>query len=264
MLIKLVKYDLKWLLKIILIFLSLGVLFSFLGRVMNLLPNSIFFEIIKGIFVSAGISLSCSAIVNSIIRPWVRLTNNMYKDESYLTNTLPISRNTHYLSKCISGLICLVISVVVTIINLFILYYSKENILVIKEALNMMSSTLNISVVLFLILVFFVVLLELLFILQCGYFGIIYGHTHNKNKFRNSFMFGLICYMIASIISIIIMVIVSLFDDGLKSIILGGTTVIEFELLKVLMIFASIIYVIYVVALYFINSKILKKGINIE
>ena len=264
MLVKLLKYDLKWLLKIVCVFLIIGIVFSVLGRLLEFCPNSLFFNIIKGIVKGIGLALTISALFNSVIRPWVRLTNNMYNDESYLSNTLPVSRSKHYLSKCLSGLICVVLSVTVLLLNVFIMYYSKSNIQLLKDSLNLVATTLDVSIIGFILLVFLVILFEVLFILQCGYFGIILGHTYNKIKLLKTFIFGFGSYMVCSTVSLILIVIMSLFNEGLASVVLGGSTVIEFGLLKFLMIYVCVVYVIYIAVLYYINNKILSKGINIE
>ncbi|MDB7984914.1 hypothetical protein [Faecalicoccus pleomorphus] len=46
--------------------------------------------------------------------------NSMLKDEGYLTNTLPVSRNTLIVSKEIAGLILFLISIVLFILSLFV------------------------------------------------------------------------------------------------------------------------------------------------
>lgn len=261
---KLLKYDLKWLLKVICIFSGIGTAFGVLSRVLELCTDSLFFDIVIAIFKGTSLSLTISALFNSIIRGWVRLGSNMYKDESYLTNTLPIPRTTHYLSKCLSGLICVVLATFVILLNIVVMYYSKENLQFLKESLNLLSTTLDVSIIWFIILIFIVVLLEALFILQCGYFGIIYGNTFNKSKVLNSFIFGGVGYMLSSILLVIILIFGSLFNDSLSSIILGGSTQVEFGVLKGIMIYVCVLYAIYIGIFYYINYKSLKKGINID
>ena len=142
MLKKLLKYDLRWLLKIIVIFHGLGLFFAVTGRLIDLLPESLFFTIISAIFKGTSISMVVSSIINTIIRSWVRFTNNLYKDESYLTHTLPIKKETHFLSKVLSSIIVIAISVVVCIISLVIMYLNKNTIEIIKQGLNILSKNL--------------------------------------------------------------------------------------------------------------------------
>ena len=102
MLKKLVKYDLKWLLKVIVIFLALGIFFATTGRLLDLISDSLVFSIVSAICKGAALSMLISGLFNLVIRSWVRIILNLYKDEAYLTHTLPIKRETHYLSKVLS------------------------------------------------------------------------------------------------------------------------------------------------------------------
>lgn len=264
MLKKLIKYDTKWTLKNIYIFIGLGLFFGIVARLLDLAPDSLFFKIVKGIFKGASLSMTISALVNSIIRPWVRMELNMYKDQAYLTHTIPVSRSIIYLSKFLNALICIVLSSAVLLIDLFIMYYSKETIETLKLSLNMLATTLDVSVVLFIVLVSFVVLVEALFIVQCGYFGIVYGNSYNKNKGAKTFIYGFASYIVSTFVTLIVLIIWSLFDKELHGVVFGGNSNIDFSLIKVLMIFSIIIYVIYIMVLYYLSNKKLTKGINID
>ena len=264
MLIKLLKYDLKWTLKTIYVFLGLGLFFGILGRLLNLCFDSLFFDIVSAIFIGAGLSLTISGIINVIIRSWVRFTMNLYKDESYLTNTLPIERNIHYLSKALHSIIGVVISTFVLVVNLFIMYYSEETLELLKSSLNILSDTLDISLFWFIFLVVAVVFMEILFIIECGYFGIIFGYSHNNKKGLYTFIYGFVAYMVCTLMTFILLAIFTLFNEGLYDIIFVGNTMIEFGLLKGIIVFALVIYTVYTIVLYLISNWKFKKGINID
>ena len=154
MLRKLLKYDLKWSLQIIAVFLGLGVFFAVCGRLLDFAPDSLFFDVVIGICKGASLSLTITGLVNAILRSWIRFVLNSYKDESYLTNTLPVERSTIYLSKVINALICILISLLTLAVNLFIMHYSKETIDWIKTSISTMSNVLDTSVVELIILYF--------------------------------------------------------------------------------------------------------------
>ena len=108
---KLIKHDLKWILKLILIYCFLGIFFAVTGRLFGLIENSMFFDIISKICNGISIAMLINAIVNAVIRGWVRVIYNLYKDESYLTHTLPIEKNTQFLAKVLSILITMLIAI---------------------------------------------------------------------------------------------------------------------------------------------------------
>lgn len=264
MLKKLLKYDLRWLLKIIVIFHGLGLFFACIGRLIDLLPESLFFTIISGIFKGTSISMVVSSIINTIIRSWVRFTNNLYKDESYLTHTLPIKKETHFLSKVLSSIIVIGISVVVCIISVVIMYLNKNTIELIKQSLNILSKNLNGSIVLLILLVLLVLFLEVVFIVLCGLFGIVYGNSFNQKKLLKSFVFGFMIYMICTITTLIILLVSTIFIKDLHNIIFTSNPVVTFGLLIGLLVFAFVIYLIYCLVIYLLTLKKLKKGVNVD
>ena len=266
MLKKLIKYDLKWLLKVIVIFLVLGTAFSVIGRLFQLIPDSIIFDIISKICKGTAISLLISAIINTIMRGWVRTTTNLYKDESYLTHTLPIERKTHFLSKVISITIIMILSFLVLFANLFIMYYSKENMEMLKQALNLVSSTLDSSISGVIIVMLVVITLEVLFLVFCGLFGIVLGHRFNEKKILKSLLFGLMVYGISSTVSLVVMIFASLFSTELQNLLFNSTqvTVMDMSLFIYILWGCAVIYLVYCLVLYFITSKIFNKGVNVD
>lgn len=264
MLKKLIKYDLKWSFKVVSIFLGLGFAFAVLGKLFSLIENSTVFNIISLICNGTALSLIISGLINCIIRSWVRIITNLYKDESYLTHTLPISRETHYLSKIISFMITVLVSIIILVISVFIMYYSKNTIELIKQSLNLISQTLNSSVTLLIILIVLVLLLEIIFIVFCGNFGIVLGHTYNRKKGSKSFLFGLMAYGIANATSITILMISSIFSKDVKDLLFGGNDKMDYSLLIVMLWGCVILYSIYNVVLYLLTNNIFKKGINVD
>ena len=114
MLRKLLKYDLKSIFKVLIIFYILAMLFGVLTRVFFSFENSLMLQILGEIAQGAAISMMCSTLINNIMRMWVRFKAHFYSDESYLTHTLPVEKSTHYLSKILT-----------TIINLFTSFFKK-------------------------------------------------------------------------------------------------------------------------------------------
>ena len=114
MLKKLLKYDLKWIYKVILVFYALAIFFALLSFGLSKAENSTLLNVLAQISCGFTVAMVANCIVNSIMRSWVRFRNNMYKDESYLTHTLPVSRNTVFLSKTLSAFICTFISTAVS------------------------------------------------------------------------------------------------------------------------------------------------------
>ena len=109
MLRKLLKYDLKYMFKFLIIFYSLAIFFGTLTRIFLSIENSLIMNIIGQVCSGAAISMMFSILINNLMRFWVRFRSNFYGDESYLTHTLPISKSTLYLSKALTSIISLLV-----------------------------------------------------------------------------------------------------------------------------------------------------------
>lgn len=264
MLKKLIKYDFIWVIKIVVIFMILGLSFAIIGRLFSLIPDSFFFDLLSKICNGTALSLLISAMINAIMRSWARLTVNLFKDESYLTHTLPVDKLSQYLSKVLTLILSIVITFVVLFIGLIIMYYSKETFEAIKSSLNIISDTLNSSVFGLILVVALLVLLEFTFMGACGNFGIIYGNTFNQKKMVKSIIYGIISYAVISIFSLVILLITSLFSDGVKGLLFGGSTIIDISIMKTIMWCCIGLYFIFNIVLFTISYKIFKKGVNID
>lgn len=143
------------------------------------------FNVVGSICSGCAIAMMVSCLINTLMRAWVRFLRNIYKDEAYLTHTLPVEKKTVYLSKVLSAIICSFTTMTAIILCLFICYYSEKNMMVLKELLELAANTYNTTVISLLLTVTFVLFLEIVFILLLGYVGIIMGHRSNKTKWQN-------------------------------------------------------------------------------
>ena len=116
---KLLKYDLKWVYKLVGIFYGLAIIFSVIGRAFGEIENSLVFGIVSKISFGIAISMMVSSLINCVMRLWVRFIRNIYKDESYLTHTLPVKKQEIFASKVITGVVSIFTSMVVIIVCLF-------------------------------------------------------------------------------------------------------------------------------------------------
>lgn len=264
MLTKLIKYDIKWLMKIIVIFLGIGLIFTLAAAFFELFNESLIFDIISKICKGTALSMLISAIFNVVIRGWVRFSTNLYKDESYLSHTLPISKTTHLASKVITSVVSVLVCCVVLFISILIMYIDKDTITKIKEMFNLLSTTLNGSVYGLLILCLFLIVFEVIYIMFCGNLGIVLGHRFNKNKMGRSILFGIVIYFIGSIFSLLVMLFVSLFDKGLNNLLFSGSTIVEYSSIILILCVCLGLFIAYNVGLYFITNWQFNKGVNID
>ena len=127
MLVKLLKYDLKYMIRNMGVFYILSIVFAIITRVFLNLEQSVMINIIGKISAGFLYSALANILLNTMIRSWIRFRDSLYKDESYLTHTLPVTKNDIYNSKFIQTLIFFFIGFLIILLSLFITYFSKEN-----------------------------------------------------------------------------------------------------------------------------------------
>ena len=263
MLKKLLKYDLKNVYKVLVVFYLLSIFFATLTRIFLYVDNSFVFEIIGKVCSGTTIAMFFNIIINNMMRLWVRFKTNFYSDESYLTHTLPVDKKTLYLSKTLTSIITLITSALVICISLFIAYYSKENILLVKNLLlplAMVYDSTIIAIILEFILVFF---LEIMNMIQSGYVGIVLGHKRNNNKTAFSILFGFITYLLTQVFVILVVFLFALFNQDLMNL-FYTVDALSISTIKTCIYLAIFVYTLNIFILYFVNIKLFNKGVNID
>jgi len=263
MLIKVLKYDLKWVFKLLIVFYSIALVFSLLTRLFFSIDNSTVFNILGKICSGVTISFIFNILINNIMRCWARFTKNIYGDESYLTHTLPVEKKTIFISKYLTSIITMLVSVFVILLTLFIAYYSKENLEWIKTSLNLIATIYNSTVIKLLLVIFLVFFLEMVFTVNAGYIGILIGHKSNNNRIIKSIIYGFVAYMITQILTLIIMFIVGLFNQDIMNLFMSNN-IINVDILKYIMYGAILIYIVYLIIYYVMGLKLFKNGVDVD
>lgn len=263
MLRKLLKYDLQNIFKFLIIFYSLAAFFGVLTRVFFSFENSFVLNILGQITTGATISMLCSILINNLMRMWVRFKYNLYGDESYLTHTLPVEKHTHYLSKILTAVITLFTSLAVIGAVLFAAYYSKENLQLVKNLLLPLAEIYDSSILGILVAFLFVLFLEFLNILQCGFTGIILGHRMNNAKTGLSVLFGFVTFGVTQGLVLVIMFLVALFNKDFMNLFVTNTA-INIDTIKIAIYIAIATYTLISILLCFVNIKLFKKGVNVD
>ena len=116
MLKKLFKHDFKYMTRILVYMYAISILLAGITRLV-LLGSKIQFVLIIGKILQG---FTYSALVNVLVNTFVHILTvflkNFYKDESYLTHTLPVTKKQLLTSKLLSSLLVIVCSVAVCIL----------------------------------------------------------------------------------------------------------------------------------------------------
>ena len=264
MLTKLLKYDLKYMIKNMAIFYILSIFFAITTRALLNMDQSVMIHIIGQISLGCMFSMVASTLINTMMRSWVRFRDSLYKDEAYLTHTLPVTKKELYNSKFIQTLIFFLIGFVVVIISLFITYYSKETWLAITNYVKTITTGLNMSTTFFVIIAILIIFLEVFNAIQCGFYGMILGHKRNNGKLAFSILFGFIIYLIAQTIILALVYVYGWFDPTVMELFKTATINIDVNAFKTLAILSVVLYLIIICGMSMLCKRSLNKGVNIE
>jgi len=263
MLNKLLKYDLINAYKGLIVFYGLALFFAVFTRLFLSFENSLILHIIGQICGGVTVSMMFNIIINNMMRLWVKFRQNIFGDESYLTHTLPIKKQELYSSKFITAFITNITSIGIIVLSLYIAYGTKEVLSGIKAMLNGFSASLNITPFIIVIGILFILFIEFLNILQCGFTGLLLGHRRNNAKIGFSFLYGFIVYMLSQLFILIIVFSVALFDNDFMNLFVKNR-IENINTIKAVTILATVGYTVICAVGYLINQKILKKGVNVD
>jgi len=264
MLTKLLKYDLKYMIKNMSVFYIFSIFFAITTRILFSVKQTVIIDIIGQISVGTMFSMLASVLINTLMRSWIRFRDSIYKDEAYLTHTLPVTKKDIYNSKFLQTLIFFIVGFVVIVLSLLIVYYTKDRWIALKTMINSITSGLNINAVLFVLSMIGIIFLEIFNAIQSGFFGIILGHKKNNNKIGYSVLFGFLEYMISQTMVLILMFIVGLFDGNIMELFKNNNILLNSNTLKLIIILTTILYLLIIYFMSVICKKELDKGVNIE
>ena len=264
MLAKLLKYDLKYMTKNMAIFYILSIFFAITTRILFNIEQSVIVNIIGQISVGCMFAMIANTLINTMMRSWIRFRDSFYKDESYLTHTLPVTKNDLYNSKFLLTLIFFFIGFIVIVLSLFIAYYEKDNWLMITNYIKNITIGLNMNTIFFVTMFILVVFLEVFNAIQCGFYGIILGYKKNNGKLGYSILFGFILYLVSQSMVLLLVYMYGLFDSSIMELFKTATVSIDANAFKVLLILASLLYLIIIYGMSLLCKKSLNKGVNVE
>lgn len=259
---KLIKYDIKYIMKSQIIFYILPIITSLTMSIVFIKIDIPIYLIIYWILFSISAVLIIGIITNNIIKLWSRFINNLYNDESYLTHTLPIKINKIYLSKILTTIITLLISITIILIIFLIITFPTEGLDTFNSLLKGISfngTTIKDS----LINIYIIYEIELLLLTMTGYLGITLGHKSNENKLSKSVLYSFILYIIILGLTLLVLYIISLFNSTLLELFQTNKSIKKeaYQLLRPIII---TMHTIIIIIIYITNTKLLKKGVNID
>jgi hypothetical protein len=258
---KLLKQDLKKNMRWLWILFVGTIVAAGITRGCKELGQNIAFFKVLGIFVdSVFYSLLVNVIVQPFLRSFLNFSRYLYGDESYLTHTLPVTKQQIINSKFLTTIIEMLLAFVCLIASLLIMFASPT----FFEGVKLLLSTLvtgKFSLALILTLFILLIITEFLMFISIIFFSIINAYKSKEKRVLKSFLFtALFAFASISVLAVIMVIVLVINGVNLASstLILSNTTLISIVLTGI------IVYSAITVLFYFLTKKEFNKGINVD
>lgn len=223
------------------------------------------------IYISLILLLAATVRAN-----WRRFSNSFYSDEAYLTHTLPVSRGTLWSSMFATILISFLVVIATLVLSGFLLILSGsgqrflDHLGLLGGCVNCFGDYYSLAPREFSFYFSYalVLLTELTLLTLCGITGIILGRRSTKNL---ALVFGAAIYLLSSALLVGIFLFLTRLDPGIGQLFdgvpintPGFSHSSELDYISRAILYISAIYVCYSTILYFVDRKLLQHGINLD
>ena len=257
MLLKLMKHNLKFMIKPLAIIYIIILISCFFSKILLQIDSSSFLynsitSIVELVFATSLIV----AFVLSFVIGIKRYYDGVLKNEGYLTNTLPVKKSSIVLAYLFSSFLIQVLTALVVLLVAFIM--DPSLIVSLSTVFNEIFS--NLTYIGYFLLIIGIIIFAGLASILSFFCALALGHKHDNRKLLYSFLYGLLIYIINQIGGLIYVFTIIGGDESL-----GGTELSAFEGLPLTILGPLLLlYIVYAVACYFITEITLRKKLNLE
>ena len=258
---KLMKYDLKKMLRILvyIYFISLGL--AIITRLINIDKDIQAIAILGSVFSGLTYSAIGSILINTFVHILRVFICGFYRDESYLTHTLPVEKNKLLLSKYLSSLIVVFASVFVSFVSLFIMFFSNEFMTGLKTIMSSTVAGLNMSVGVLIAIIVLVIFAQICTMMSMAFAAVVRGNMYNQKRIPKGLLWFALFYFGSMIVAVAVIAIVIAITGNIADL---TATVMSQSSLVTILVSGLAIYAIFAVAFYFICQKWFNKGVNVD
>ena len=261
MLNKLLKRDLKKNMRWMWILFVSTIAIAGITRGCKELGKSIAFFNILGIFFdSVFYALAVNALLQPFLRNFLNFKNSFYSDESYLTHTLPVTKNELLNSKYLTALIEMLCGFVCLIISILIMFVSPTFFTTLEfMLLTLITGDFCIGLVISLIIVLIIV--EFLMFESIIFFGIMQGYKAKDHRILKSFLItAAAAFASLSVLAIILVIVLLINGVNISS----STLVLSNTAFMSVLITGIVVYSAVTILFYFLTKHEFNKGVNVD
>ena len=219
-----------------------------------------FFNILGIFFDTVFYSLLINTLIQPFLRNFINFSKSLYGDESYLTHTLPVTKNQIINSKFLTAIIEMFLGFVSVVISLLIMFASPimwTNLEFILSSLIVGEFSVFVIITIFVLLV----IVEFLMFNSIIYFSIVMGYKAREKKVLRSFLYtALMSFVSIMVLSVFIIVVLLINGVNLSS----ATLVLSYSAFMIVIITGIVVYLAITILFYFLTKKEFNKGVNVD
>lgn len=261
MLSKLLKKDLKKNMSWMWILFVSTIGLAGLTRGCRELGNSVaFFKIVTIVIEGIFYGLAVNSIIQPFLRNFLNFYKSFYSDESYLTHTLPVTKNQLIDSKYLTSLIEMLAGFATIILSILIMYARPGFTNFLKLFIST-AITGNFSLLLVIFLFIVLVIIEFLMFLSIIDFSIVVAYKSKDKRILKTFLIAAGCAF-ATLAVLAICMLTVLLINGIK--ITSSNLVLSSSAMYSVFITAIVLYSAATTLFYFLAKHEFNKGVNVD
>jgi len=219
-----------------------------------------FFKILAIFFDSVFYAVAVNVILQPFLRSFLNFTKSFYSDESYLTHTLPVTKNALINSKFLTAMIEITLGFLCLVVSLLIKFASPTMLDTLKLLLSVLISG-EFSVLFVLVLIVLLIVVEFLMYIAIIFFSIVVAYRSREKRVLKAFLLTA-AMAIASIAVLAVILIIVLVANGVK--ISSSTLVLSSNAFISILITGIAVYCSVIVLFYFLAKREFNKGVNVD
>lgn len=275
MLKKLIKYDLKYMNRFLILIHAFLLIFAAAVRIfitgkINANTNEDNMQILFALAFIFSFMLLMAASMATCLVTAIRFYRNLFTDEGYLTRTLPVTSTQHLLSKTISGTVWMFLDIVCIVLGMFLIiwtpfvneFYTQYRTDIMTE-LGFTGKYANISVPFIVCIIILYALIGAVSSIVMIYSSIAVGQLFSSHRVIGALA---MYFVIQTVISVLSLIFLACFGKMSNFFYLAAADREQFnfavymsEVLKL----STILIILTTVPLYLVTQYIMKKKINL-